>query len=221
MKEQLPKSEWGTGPWQDEPDDVQWVDKATKLPCWIKRNMHVTGSLCGYVGVPSYHAAYKVDYDGERGDLKEGYRKKMRGWMKERAHSGKPISLDDINDMPERPPTLPLIGKLIRGIDVHGGLTFAAFWEGEKYWWFGFDCGHSSDLSPMMEATLAVIYAEDAGQELSTQEAIARRRMKDLLENSYRTHETYKTYPYVKEQVEHLALQLKAIKFKKRKVHRW
>jgi len=49
------KSEWGPGPWQDEPDRLEWRH-ASGLPCWIVRNC--MGSLCGYVGVPPEHPFY-------------------------------------------------------------------------------------------------------------------------------------------------------------------
>lgn len=55
------KSEWGDGPWQNEPDKMQFMDEATRMPCLIVRN-HV-GALCGYVGVPEWHPAYDKDYD--------------------------------------------------------------------------------------------------------------------------------------------------------------
>lgn len=57
------KSEWGAGPWQGEPDKKQWLDDATGYPCLIVRSSHVTGSLCGYVGVPKTHAVYGKDYN--------------------------------------------------------------------------------------------------------------------------------------------------------------
>lgn len=44
------KSSWGPGPWQSEPDKVQWRDEAT-------------GALCGYVGVPPSHPAFGKFYD--------------------------------------------------------------------------------------------------------------------------------------------------------------
>lgn len=55
------KSKWGAGPWQDEPDKMQWQDEATGLPCLIVRAPW-TGALCGYVGVPQGHPAYGQDY---------------------------------------------------------------------------------------------------------------------------------------------------------------
>lgn len=48
------KSSWGDGPWQREVDKVVFTDEATGLPCLIKRS-HLSGSLCGYVGVAEGH----------------------------------------------------------------------------------------------------------------------------------------------------------------------
>jgi hypothetical protein len=49
----IDKKTWGPGPWQDEPDKEQWVDKETGFPCLLVRND--AGSLCGYVGVAEGH----------------------------------------------------------------------------------------------------------------------------------------------------------------------
>lgn len=54
------KQGWGEGPWQDEPDKIQWTDTETGLPCLIVRGPH--GALCGYVGVDSDHPLYNTDY---------------------------------------------------------------------------------------------------------------------------------------------------------------
>lgn len=54
------KAEWGPGPWQDEPDQVVWVDEATDLDCMIRRGP--PGGLCGYVGVPRTHPWYGAHY---------------------------------------------------------------------------------------------------------------------------------------------------------------
>ena len=51
----------GDGPWEGEPDKVQWIDPETGLDCLIVRNHF--GSLCGYVGVPAGHPAYRQGYD--------------------------------------------------------------------------------------------------------------------------------------------------------------
>lgn len=51
--EPLPKSEWGDGPWQSEPDCKEWTHLGFR--CLILRNMHVSGVLCGYIAVPPGH----------------------------------------------------------------------------------------------------------------------------------------------------------------------
>lgn len=56
----IDKSEWPSGPWQSEPDKLQWADETTGLPCLIKRNN--AGALCGYVGVPENHPWYGLGY---------------------------------------------------------------------------------------------------------------------------------------------------------------
>ena len=55
------KSSWGDGPWQSEPDKIQWLDEATGLPCLIVRGP--VGALCGYVGVPEGHPHFEQKYD--------------------------------------------------------------------------------------------------------------------------------------------------------------
>lgn len=47
----------GEGPWNDEPDKMQWIDEATGLDCLIVR-APVSGAWCGYVGVPPGHPLY-------------------------------------------------------------------------------------------------------------------------------------------------------------------
>lgn len=54
------KSAWGDGPWQDEPDKIQYTDEATGLPCLVKRNR--MGALCGYVGVPNGHPLFGLGF---------------------------------------------------------------------------------------------------------------------------------------------------------------
>lgn len=56
----IDKSEWAPGPWQEEPDKIQWKDKETGLPCLAKRNHH--GVWCGYVGVSESHPYYLKPY---------------------------------------------------------------------------------------------------------------------------------------------------------------
>jgi hypothetical protein len=49
------------GPWDIEPDKVQWIDRETDLDCMAVRN--AMGAWCGYVGVPPGHRFYGVDYN--------------------------------------------------------------------------------------------------------------------------------------------------------------
>lgn len=57
----IDKSEWGDGPWQNEPDKIQWTDEATGYPCLIVRQQYF-GHLCGYVGVPEGHPYFKKPF---------------------------------------------------------------------------------------------------------------------------------------------------------------
>lgn len=54
------RTEWGMGPWIDEPDKIQWVDEATDFDCLAVRNTF--GAWCGYVGVPDTHPFHGVGY---------------------------------------------------------------------------------------------------------------------------------------------------------------
>ncbi len=61
------KSTWGDGPWQSEPDRLEFrVPELPTLACLMVRGP--MGSWCGYVGVPPGHPAHGKD-DGEL-DLK-------------------------------------------------------------------------------------------------------------------------------------------------------
>lgn len=54
------RSEWGRGPWDDEPDDrVEW--RSEGLACLMVRNY--SGAWCGYVGVPPGHPWHGVNYN--------------------------------------------------------------------------------------------------------------------------------------------------------------
>jgi hypothetical protein len=56
------KTTWGPGPWQEEPDRVEWRDEATGYPCLALRNVEGTGAWCGYVGVPPGHPYHGKAY---------------------------------------------------------------------------------------------------------------------------------------------------------------
>jgi hypothetical protein len=52
--------QFGPGPWENEPDKVQYYDSEFDFTCLIVRN-HM-GGLCGYVGIPEGHPLYGKDY---------------------------------------------------------------------------------------------------------------------------------------------------------------
>lgn len=55
----IDRTGWPSGPWDDEPDKVQWKTRAG-LPGLVVRNY--MGVWCGYAGVPQGHSLYEVDY---------------------------------------------------------------------------------------------------------------------------------------------------------------
>ena len=54
-------------PWLSEPDEVQFEDPETGVPCIIVRND--LGVLCGYVGVISSHPYFEKDYSEIDSDI--------------------------------------------------------------------------------------------------------------------------------------------------------
>jgi hypothetical protein len=55
----IDRTGWGSGPWDDEPDRLEW--KAHGFTCLILRTQR--GNLCGYVGVPPTHPRHGKTYD--------------------------------------------------------------------------------------------------------------------------------------------------------------
>jgi hypothetical protein len=53
---------WPSGPWDNEPDKVQWQDEATGLPCLAVRQPN-SGHWCGYVGVSTEHPLHGKDFE--------------------------------------------------------------------------------------------------------------------------------------------------------------
>jgi hypothetical protein len=115
------KSDWGPGPWQDEPDKRQWLDENTGYPCLIVRN--ALGALCGYVGVPAGHPAYGHPYDEYDGDGP------CLGNLA--IHGGLTFS----GFCAQGPKESSICHEVEPGEDDHVN-------------WFGFDCNHAGDLAP-------------------------------------------------------------------------
>lgn len=53
---------WPSGPWDSEPDKIQWNDEQTGLTCIAVRN-ETLGHWCGYVGVPPMSPNESKHYD--------------------------------------------------------------------------------------------------------------------------------------------------------------
>ncbi len=53
---------WPSGPWDNEPDKVQWPDMATGLPCLAVRHPDL-GHWCGYVGVDNEHPCFGKNWE--------------------------------------------------------------------------------------------------------------------------------------------------------------
>ena len=58
------KSDWGDGPWQEEPDRIEWRDG--EYVCLMLRNPSF-GMWCGYVGLRSEHPWHGKGYDDIEG----------------------------------------------------------------------------------------------------------------------------------------------------------
>lgn len=56
----IDRTGWGSGPWDDEPDQLEWMTAVGYLG-FINR-AYITGALNGYVAVPRGHPVYGVSY---------------------------------------------------------------------------------------------------------------------------------------------------------------
>jgi hypothetical protein len=140
----IDKTAWGPGPWQEEPDKLQWVDSETDLDCLIVRGP--VGALCGYVGVPPEHPWHGIDYNAHT--LGQGRPDDQEEWKwcvdaQIEVHGGLTYSSLCQEGEDERVGIchVPVAG---RPADV---------------FWFGFDCGHAWDIAPVMDMRM-----REAGQ---------------------------------------------------------
>lgn len=133
----IDKTTWGPGPWQSEPDRVEFV--LGGLQCLALR-MRSSGNWCGYVAVPESHPWHG------------------RGYSEVVPHHPGAMDREDADVSP-----IAILAAAGMGttdeengraqidllIDVHGGLTFSGERDGfPGLHFFGFDCGHAGDLSP-------------------------------------------------------------------------
>lgn len=129
----VPREGWAPGPWDEEPDRVDWIDEDTGYPCLVTRH-YFTGNLCGYVAVPPGHPLHGVAW-GE--DATAGLY----------AHRGVNYSAPcmEVGEMPagawEGSREL-----LVCHVPEPG--------QPDDVWWFGFDCGHAFDSQPGRDARM-------------------------------------------------------------------
>jgi len=149
------RENWAPGPWDNEPDRVDWVHAG--LACLIVRAP--VGALCGYVGVGPTHPWYhgpRTEKGPERPTpiLGGTWRPSAYGLCALR-----PPCAESCDHTPE---------SLLR---VHGGITYSGVCQGhichvtqpgmpEHLFWYGFDCGHFLDVIPGMDAMLASLGKE-------------------------------------------------------------
>lgn len=196
MGEAPPKSQWGPGPWQDEPDAIDWRDEATGYACAIRRNLLLTGTLCGYVGIPPGHALHGWQCD-DNVPLRPEFEQ-----------SGK-IGVMDLfcyafSGAHERG-TIPLALAL----KAHGGITWSGALPDDSdtggRWWFGFDCGHAGDFTPATHALMKRMHIEEGTtRAFATDEALF--GLGAMM--PWGEPITYRTVEYVKAECATLAKQL-------------
>lgn len=198
MGEAPPKSQWGPGPWHDEPDAFDWRDEATGFACAIRRNLMLTGALCGYVGVPPGHALHGWSYDDDI-PLRAEFEKAEHG-----KYGVFEVFLYAMSGAHEHG-TIPL-GLALK---AHGGINWSGAMPDDSdpsgRWWFGFDCGHAGDYSPGTQALLKRMHVAD-----DTTRAFAEYQKHLGLGAMMPWGEpiTYRTVEYVKGECAALALQL-------------
>ena len=139
------RTSWGSGPWDDEPDRVDF--EAAGMSCLLARGP--TGAWCGYVAVPPGHLLHGLDCSEESEVLTDALERR-----KEQPIGKNPsfaIMLTCLSGRIKASPDIIFI--------VHGGLTYANKCQGvichvpkpgrpADVWWFGFDCSHAGDISP-------------------------------------------------------------------------
>lgn len=157
----IDKSAWGEGPWQNEPDRLEF--EAEGFPCLANRNR--MGVWCGYVALPPGHP-----------------------WHGKKLSDRMPV--DSRENLPVKTGPVQLFIEATRDGDdgcvsfdvlvrVHGGLTYAAKCrdeichvpkpgEPDDVWWIGFDCGHAGDMIPSSNVFRRQYGLPDLGEEYRT-----------------------------------------------------
>lgn len=183
------------GPWDDEPDKIQWVDPTTDLDCLMVRNM--MGNWCGYVGVPSTHPAYGVGYSEclLGADCTEEYCYEHSLSSQMDVHGGLTFADKCSGESEDGGPSAGICHVPLDG-------------RPHDIWWQGFDCGHAMDFSPGMYS-----------MEMATMPDILRKYGKDkpyVHEEAMKAEddwsaEKYRDMAYVRAECSGLAAQLASL----------
>lgn len=175
----IDKSTWGDGPWQHEPDRIEWRDGDYTL--LMLRNRH--GAWCGYVGVHPGHPWHGDDYSREHDDhYCEDDDCTAHLVADIEVHGG--ITFSEACMKP-------------RGDEDRRSLVCHTRAPGEPddVWWVGFDCLHFMDIGPALEATIRAAYAKDGS-------------VRPEIEDPFGAP-TYKTLAYATAEVESMLAQAK------------
>lgn len=127
--------------WLVEPPSLEFSHEG--LECYIRRETE--GHLCGFVGVPREHPLYRIEHDCLFNRLPLGVRDRLTSMSLSSfmniLHSFLGTSFCVLPD------NIPLFAF----IPIHGGLCFSGynFWgSADGLWWFGFQCGQTTDGVP-------------------------------------------------------------------------
>lgn len=115
----LDRTGWPPGPWDDEPDRVDF--RHAGLACFVSRNY--AGAWCGYAGVPPGHPWHGVHYSDP--------------CLPAESDTRSPSEIIEVH------------GDLTYSNRCNGSLCHTPEpGEPHDVWWFGFDCGHWNDVHP-------------------------------------------------------------------------
>lgn len=116
---EIDKSGWGLGPWQSEPDRIEW--RHNGVPCLMVRQRE-SGHWCGYAAVEPGHKWHGLSYSGTT-DEEGNY---IPSALDVNVHGGITYAEKCAGQVCH----VPLPG------------------EPDDVWWLGFDCNHYGDYGP-------------------------------------------------------------------------
>lgn len=180
------KADWVRGPWDTEPDKLQWRTEAG-LPGLIVRGGG--GALCGYAAVTDTHPWYGRDYSECT------------------AHGFGCTAAWDDQHTPES--VIDVHGGLTYAAACGDRICHVPEpGEPDNVWWFGFDTAHADDFRPqdakyarqMQESYHVLSSRTDEGVPVHITSTITGRRFAHT--------DYYRDVAYVRAEVERLASQL-------------